>query len=43
MAVKYVDNFEFSSGAGFTGSAGKQPVKGYMRGGAVKQIGRAHV
>lgn len=37
MAVKYVDNFEFPSSAGFTGSAGKQPVKGYMRGGAVRR------
>lgn len=37
MACKYVDNFEFPSEAGFTGSAGKTMVSGYARGGTVKQ------
>jgi hypothetical protein len=37
MAIKYVKDFEFPAGAGFTGSAGKQPVKGYMRGGVVRR------
>lgn len=37
MGVKYVDDFEFPSGAGFSGSAGKSSVKGYMRGGHVKK------
>lgn len=37
MTIKYVKDFEFSSAEGFTGSAGKQTVKGYMRGGAVRR------
>lgn len=37
MTIKYVKDFEFPSADGFTGSAGKQTVKGYMRGGAVKR------
>lgn len=36
MSVKYVKDFEFPSDRGFTGSAGKNTVKGYMRGGRVK-------
>jgi hypothetical protein len=36
MAVKYVKDFEFPSDRGFSGSAGKTTVKGYMRGGHVK-------
>lgn len=32
MTIKYGD-FSFDSCHGFTGSAGKKPVKGYMRGG----------
>jgi hypothetical protein len=39
MAVKYVKDFAFDSGFGFTGSSGKTPVRGYMRGGAVKSGG----
>ena len=34
--LKYVDDFEFPSDRGFTGSAGVQHVKGYARGGKVK-------
>lgn len=37
MAVKYVDDFEFPKEAGFTGSAGKESVRGYMRGGRVRR------
>lgn len=37
MAVKYVKDFGFDSGFGYTGSAGKTPVRAYMRGGAVKK------
>ncbi len=33
---KYVKEFEFSKEAGFSGSAGMQPVRGYQRGGRVK-------
>jgi len=36
MAVKYVKDFAFDSGFGFSGSSGKTPVRAYMRGGAVK-------
>ena len=36
VGLTYVKEFEFPSAQGFTGSAGKQPVKGYMRGGKVK-------
>lgn len=35
MAVKYVKDFAFDSGFGYTGSAGKTPVRGYNRGGKV--------
>jgi hypothetical protein len=34
--LTYVDEFSFPSEQGFSGSAGKQSVKGYMRGGHVK-------
>ena len=34
--LTYVDEFSFPSEQGFTGSAGKNSVKGYMRGGHVK-------
>ena len=34
--MKYVSKFSFPSHMGFTGSAGAAPVRGYMRGGAVK-------
>jgi hypothetical protein len=34
MACKYVKDFDFPSAAGFSASAGKQNVKGYMRGGS---------
>lgn len=37
MAVKYVKDFAFDSGFGFTGSKGATPVRAYMRGGAVKK------
>ena len=33
--LEYVNDFSFSPAQGFTGSAGKQSVKGYMRGGHV--------
>ena len=36
VGLTYVDEFTFPKEQGFTGSAGKQPVKGYMRGGHVK-------
>lgn len=39
MAVKYVNNFEFPREAGFSGSAGANEVRGYMRGGSVKKSG----
>jgi hypothetical protein len=46
MAVKYVKDFAFDSGFGFSGSSGKTPVKSHMRspmkkadGGAVKSKG----
>jgi len=35
--LQYVDEFTFSKEQGFTGSAGVQNVKGYMRGGHVKK------
>lgn len=35
MAVKYVKDFAFDSGFGYTGSAGQTPVRGYNRGGKV--------
>ncbi len=35
MGNKVVKEFEFSPEFGFTGSAGQQTVRGYMRGGAV--------
>lgn len=38
--LKYVKDFDFPSDRGFTGSAGKSEVKGYMRGGAVKKGGK---
>ena len=34
-SIKYVKDFEFPSEFGFSGSAGKQQVKGYARGGKV--------
>lgn len=34
MAIK--KGFSFSPKSGFTGSAGKKPVRGYLRGGPVK-------
>ena len=34
--LEYVDEFKFPEDQGFTGSAGRQSVKGYMRGGQVK-------
>lgn len=34
-SLKYVKDFEFPSEFGFSGSAGKQQVKGYARGGKV--------
>ena len=37
VGMQYVKEFEFPSEQGFTGSAGKDPVKGYMRGGHVKK------
>jgi len=40
--VEYVDEFKFPADRGFTGSAGQQPVKGYMRGGYVKKTGTAN-
>lgn len=36
MAMKYGD-FQFDSSQGFTGSAGKKSVRGYLRGGPVKK------
>jgi hypothetical protein len=35
MACKYVKDFDFPEGAGFSGSCGKVNVKGYLRGGKV--------
>lgn len=35
MANRTVKDFEFPASFGFTGSGGKTPVKGYMRGGSV--------
>lgn len=35
VGLTYVKDFEFPSEQGFSGSAGKSPVKGYMRGGKV--------
>jgi hypothetical protein len=35
--MQYVKDFEFPAEQGFTGSAGKDTVKGYMRGGHVKK------
>jgi len=34
-SIKYVKDFEFPSEFGFSGSAGKQQVKGYARGGKI--------
>lgn len=36
MGCKYVKDFEFPEGNGYSGSAGKTVVKGYARGGACK-------
>ena len=36
VGMQYVKEFSFPAEQGFTGSAGKSSVKGYMRGGAVK-------
>lgn len=36
VGMQYVKEFSFPAEQGFTGSAGKLPVKGYMRGGRVK-------
>ena len=35
--LQYVDDFSFPADQGFTGSAGRTEVKGYMRGGHVKR------
>lgn len=35
MGCKYVSEFEYPEGHGFSGSAGKQHVRGYVRGGRV--------
>lgn len=37
MAVKYVKDFAYDPGFGFTGSTGGTTVRAYMRGGAVKK------
>lgn len=37
VGLTYVSDFSFPPEQGFTGSAGKSEVKGYMRGGHVKQ------
>ena len=37
MGCKYVKDFKFDSSAGYTGSAGKQQIKTYMRGGSVQK------
>lgn len=37
MGCKYVKDFEFGSDKGYTGSAGKQEVKTYLRGGSVNK------
>lgn len=37
VGMQYVKDFSFPPAQGFSGSAGKQPVKGYMRGGAVRR------
>lgn len=39
MAVKYVKDFAYDSGFGFTGSSGKTPVKSHMRSPMKKNIG----
>jgi hypothetical protein len=41
MGCKYVKDFEFGSDKGYTGSAGKQEVKTYLRGGSVKKASPA--
>jgi hypothetical protein len=35
--LQYVKDFSFPADQGFTGSAGRSEVKGYMRGGSVKK------
>lgn len=40
MACKYVKDFTFDTKNGYTGSAGKTPVRAYMRGGSVKAESR---
>ncbi len=42
MPCKYGD-FEYPESAGFSGSAGKSHVKGYVRGGPVKRKGSPKV
>ena len=39
VGLTYVKDFTFPSEQGFTGSAGKNSVKGYQRGGRVKKMG----
>ncbi len=39
VGLTYVKDFSFPSEQGFTGSAGKNSVKGYQRGGRVKKMG----
>lgn len=41
MAVKYVNDFAFDSGFGFSGSSGKTPVKSHMRSPMKKGMGGA--
>lgn len=41
MAVKYVNDFAFDSGFGFSGSSGKTPVKSHMRSPMKKGVGGA--
>ncbi len=38
VGLTYVKDFSFPSEQGFTGSAGKESVKGYQRGGRVKKM-----
>jgi hypothetical protein len=42
MGVKYVSEFEFPASFGFSGSSGVQHVKGYARGGHVKESKPVH-
>jgi hypothetical protein len=42
MACKYVKDFDFDKGFGYTGSAGMTAVKGYARGGGIKEAVHKH-